>query len=366
MGRGGRGHQPQWNDGWQDPSHARYWRGSWGLSSRATEASTPQQFPRYDATAPPGRDWPAKGKGKQKDQQEGTLQDPEDMIVPDMQELLNHTKRAEQKVRQLTKQREAKATQWKTYVAKMKKAYLEEQQRHGRDLQRITEDLKKAVSAQDDARAQIRHMAYCLAEGVPLPLPAQTTTDDEAWDTMMGQWREEQQQDGPRAVLERAMAAGKERKHGPAPMQTEPEPPPMEVRATRPPAEGAPPQYAAPTAPDIPRTGEPMPGYPTSRPPYQGSPKPMPTVPSPTPAPRVRSEPEVAPKIKQRPGPYSPVPGSTILEKQLAAKRAAEEARMASIPQEVKSVEEVREPAPVEAHFLSDDSDGDSQLTGLE
>ena len=323
MGRGGRAANSQWSEEWPESQPVRYWRGSWG-PSRATEQATQYQFPRYDAANIPAR--LAKGKGKHTETSEAEQQDPDGTIVPDMQELLNHTRRAEQKVRQLTKQREAKGTQWKVYVAKMKKAYLDEQQRHGRDLQRITEELAKAIAAQDEARAQIRHMAHCITEGIPPPVPANTA--DNTWDTMMNQWQEERQQDGPQAVLERAIAAGKERRQGPMPMETEAHSVPSRAGSHPVAPDEAAKHYMAPPAPDNPRIREAFSEQPPPRVPYQGSPHPLHGIPSPSPPPRTRTDPEPAAKTKPRPGPYSPVPGAPSVEKKLAARRAAEEAAM--------------------------------------
>ena len=220
MGRGGRGQQEraqaEWAREWADPQSVRYWRGSWGRKDSAQETS----FPRYDSTAWQTTEQSAKGKGKQQGSWDRETS-PGGQLVPDMQELLNHTRRAEQRVRQLAKQKEAKAAQWKVYVAKIKKAYLEESQRHNRDLQRVTDDLTKAIAAQDEARERIRVMAYYLSEGIPVPVTG--PQEDTSWEEMMEQMKMERDQDGPRAVLERAMAAGKAQQERPVPMQTEPE-----------------------------------------------------------------------------------------------------------------------------------------------
>ncbi|CAE7210890.1 unnamed protein product, partial [Symbiodinium microadriaticum] len=199
MGRGGRAQQEraqaEWAREWADPQSVRYWRGSWGRRDSAQETS----FPRYDSTAWPATEQSTKGKGKQQGSWDRETS-PGGQLVPDMQELLNHTR-----------------PMWR----RSKKAYLEESQRHNKDLQRVTEDLAKAIAAQDEARERIRVMAYYLSEGIPPPVSG--PQEDTSWEDMMEQMQMERDQDGPRAVLERAMAAGREQKGGPVPMQTEPE-----------------------------------------------------------------------------------------------------------------------------------------------
>ena len=248
MGRGGRG-QASWDESWAEPRSVQYWRGAW--PRKTADPAHEAAFPRYDATAlAPARS--QKGKGKYQDSTEYGDGQPEDMLVPDMQELLNNARKAEQRVRQLARQKDAKAAQWKAYLAKLKKAYLEEHHRHTRDLQRITEDYAKAMTAQDAARAEIRNMACMLAGGHPLP--AHPAREEGNWDAMLEHMHSEQHLDAPRAVLERAMAAGRDPPPRAVPMEVE-----REVRHARP-------LEATTTASDLPHFGPAVPSTPPHRP----------------------------------------------------------------------------------------------------
>ncbi|CAE7939811.1 unnamed protein product, partial [Symbiodinium sp. KB8] len=125
-------------------------------------------------------------------------------MTHDLQECINATRRAEQKVRSLTATRRQKQQLWTKWLDDMKLSYMKEQQRHQRDMERLSKELEEAIRAQEAARASCR--AVAIGE---LAVEDEAMGDDAAgWDGMLQEWRAERaDSENSDAVLRRALAA---------------------------------------------------------------------------------------------------------------------------------------------------------------
>ncbi|CAE7727756.1 unnamed protein product [Symbiodinium sp. CCMP2592] len=196
---------PSWDPAWSSaqPSDAwNIWRGAWKKGREQTPQQPQRLFPHYDQAIPHGKDGKGRSKGKDKTKAAVPM-GPSDTLVPEIQELLNVTRKAEQRVRQLQQAKEKKIQSWDRYMQEMQKSWMEEKQRYTKNIEKIEDDLEKALVAQATARQQ-------LVESVPKAGVKEAATDRSAndeWDAMMNQWEKEQSEEDPSAVYRRAVAA---------------------------------------------------------------------------------------------------------------------------------------------------------------
>ena len=211
MGRGWEGKQ----HGGKPSKYWQYWEGAWSnqrprgqpdYQDRGSWDATAPAFPAYDARsqavalAKTGKG--AEGKGAPSLE---SWPDPADDLANYMQGHINHTRKAEQRVRALQKAKAQKDALWEKYQADMKKAYLREMTRHQKELARIEKELESAVEQREEARKEIRQAAARHAAGDDRPMEVENM--DEEWQSMTNSWQQEHQEaDGPHAVLRRALA----------------------------------------------------------------------------------------------------------------------------------------------------------------
>ena len=402
-------HHSMGRGSWQDKRHSQsgswdYWPGSWS-SARGRDTKPTSAFPHYDAyeaEEPGARTMKGrKGSGKEDPSDWGSNGSPGTSLVEEYQDYVNQARRAEHRVRQLTKARETKTAKWKMYREDIEQAFRREWQRYQQGMEKLDADLAKALQGQEDARAQLlaAHGARKTAMETSAP------EEDDAWNALVGNVQRGEDLDGPNAILRRAMEAG--RLHGPERLPQAPQGA-MGHGAThdsRRMAEqfaqmaamfagpsGAPPGLGPGAAgpgmswgfgPSMPGPAYfAHPGQPTAAPPsdvfgpggvpYAGAPPPVATSISPAPSPDARTRGLEQSKSKQRAAPYSPPAGKQSLEELLSVKRAeaaALEAQAAAAragpeppttgPEEPATGALPARARPVEAHLLADDDDED-------
>eukprot|EP00439_Symbiodinium_sp_Y106_P016134 s5090_g2.t1 len=184
MGRGG------WPKGGARES-GYYWRGSWPARP-SKEKQADVKFPTYDSMTVAQK---GKGAGKAED---FSADEAADSLVGIIQEGLNATRKAEQKVRSLSQQKQKREGQWNAYLDALRRSYLKEHDKYGKEMARINEDLQAALQAQEDARAMLRTLH---TRDQP---DAQAVAPD-AWEKMTSAWqRERHEEQDSAAVLRRA------------------------------------------------------------------------------------------------------------------------------------------------------------------
>ena len=204
--RGGGGRQPHSSEYWQ------YWPGAWKSPRQRTygwdewqqEPPTPA-FPAYDGKSRASalkKEISAETMRKPQ-WLAGQEEDPGAMMTAELQEQVNLTRKAEQRVRSLAAARKQKDALWAKWQEDMKQSYLKESTRYHKAIGSLDKDLAQAVAAREEARQNIR--AYIQNGGAP----ANMQEDDVAeldWDGMTSRWRQEQREvEAPRAILQRAM-----------------------------------------------------------------------------------------------------------------------------------------------------------------
>ena len=188
------------NEG-RDSKPWRLWRGPWqqdaprwGWESHHEQA----MFPAYDRTPLPSRQ---RGEAVHSSKQE-EARDPEALLVRTLQDNLNAARKAEQKVRSLIATRNQKTEMWKAWLDKMRKSYLQELDRHEKDIARLDGELEAALAHQEAARLKLRNVA--LAEHAP----KEETTEPDGWQQLRAAWEQEKaQSEDSAAVLQRALQA---------------------------------------------------------------------------------------------------------------------------------------------------------------
>ena len=204
MGKTGKPWKKADDNGYGDYSW-QYWSGSWPQPPSHwgwEPEQSPQRaliFPAYDQVKGGGKS--SKTKGQDWRDTEG---DPEAYLVNTIQDNINKARRAEQKVRALIATRNKKAEMWKRYVDSMKASYLQELQRHQRDVTKVETELETALAQQEEARKILRSTFNFDKDPRQMERAAQET----AWQEMTGQWRQEREQaEDANAVVKRAMEA---------------------------------------------------------------------------------------------------------------------------------------------------------------
>ncbi|CAE7840609.1 CYTB5-A [Symbiodinium sp. CCMP2592] len=222
MGKNGRA---KWGQGYDDysaysqPSRSsekkwQLWEGAWSPQWRGQQGKwedpKPAAFPAYDDKS---RAIQLKDQGQPRGGQSSTTaqtkaDDPGAAVTQGLQDCINVTRKAEQRVRSLTATRQQKQKLWTAYVEDMKKTWLRECARHQKDMDRLTNDLNAALEAQEQARANCRAVVLREEHG-PTQAAEQETEEDQAWDAMIEEWKAEQaERDTAGAVLQRALGHG--------------------------------------------------------------------------------------------------------------------------------------------------------------
>ena len=156
-------------------------------------------FPAYDQMKGGGKGSKSKGKDEF-----DMNDDPESYLVNTLQDNINKARRAEQKVRALIATHNKKAEMWRQYVDSMKASYMQELQRHQKDVSKVESDLEAALAMQEEARRVLRSTISLEQD----PRRAARAAQEEAWQEMTGQWRQEREHsEDANAVLQRALAA---------------------------------------------------------------------------------------------------------------------------------------------------------------
>ena len=211
MGKGGpapRGGGQQYSERW------RYWPGAWHSprsrnkswdSWDAWRQEVPEpSFPSYDGKSQTvALKKEAQAEGDRRPARAEADEDPGSMMTAELQEYVNATRKAEQRVRSLTATKKQKEDLWTKWQDDMRKAFLKEAARHDKAIENLTRDLNIAVAARDEARLNIRNY---IANGGNAADMERPEDDDFDWTSMTNRWRQEQQDtDAPQAILRRAM-----------------------------------------------------------------------------------------------------------------------------------------------------------------
>jgi len=168
------GHQGGQNYGY------KFWRGAWPRQEPPSTA-----FPAYDSRR--GQDW------ARTDMEAETPS-----LVNMFQSAINYTRKMEQRVVSVSKNKTERAALWRKYEADMKLTYAKEFSRFQKDMERIEADLTKALADQEEARQALLR----AHSGQPPPAKA----EEERVDRMFAEWRQGEMSDA-QGVLHRAIAA---------------------------------------------------------------------------------------------------------------------------------------------------------------
>ena len=198
-----RGWEKPKGGGKQQSASWGYWSGAWKQHPKSYwQEDGPQTFPAYDdktRTSALRKEVQAKQTSKPRAGED--LEDPSANMTSELQDYINQTRKAEQRVRQLNATREQKEALWAKWQEDMKKSFLKEETRHVKAMQQLDRDLTEAVAAREEARQQIRQ--YIQSGPAAMEEPEEPTFD---WESLTRQWRQEQQDiEAPHAVLQRAM-----------------------------------------------------------------------------------------------------------------------------------------------------------------
>ena len=200
---GGYSYVPYTQDAYSQATTWQYWDGAWkGKDTRKGAGRNP--FPAYDDKARAQQlAKEERAAGNRPTSSMSLYEDPGSAMTHDLQECINAARRAEQKVRSLTATRKQKQALWTKWLDDMRNSYLREQQRHQRDMDRLSQELEMALKAQEAARAGCR--AVAIGE---MTAGGEAVDEDTAgWDEMLADWKAERaNSEGPDAVLRRALA----------------------------------------------------------------------------------------------------------------------------------------------------------------
>ena len=129
------------------------------------------------------------------------MEDTADSLVGVMQEGLNATRKAEQRVRHLSQQKLKRESQWSMYLEALRKSYLKEHDKYGKEMARLNEELQVALLAQDEARAMLRTLHT-------RERPESQEAVPDLWEQMTSAWQQERREElDAAAVLRRAWGA---------------------------------------------------------------------------------------------------------------------------------------------------------------
>ena len=157
-----------------------------------TEGRENHVFPAYDSKREKGQ---AKGSFEPTE-----LQVDNGSLTQVLQTSLNNTRKTEQRVLSLTKALSEREELWKTYEADLRQAYRREYNRFHKDMERLRDDLQKAIAAQAGARAELLRVFHHGPRQ-----EAETEEADRAYDQMMEGWMAETDGLDARSVLQRAL-----------------------------------------------------------------------------------------------------------------------------------------------------------------
>ena len=193
----------------------QYWPGAWspkGHDPSSWSHGSTQVFPAYDdqkrvqALAKASAFPKGHSKGKAAEQW-GPAPDPSDSWTQFLQDAINSTRKAEQRVRSLAATRAKKEALWTKYLEDMKQTLQREHLRHQKEVERVSADLQAATLVQDDARAHLRQSWEAVARG-SLPAAEAMETEGDTWEAMLTSWQTEQHEKmASHAVLQRALGS---------------------------------------------------------------------------------------------------------------------------------------------------------------
>ena len=199
--------------------HWDYWSGTWSprLRGKAQETWYPEghgtAFPAYDDKDRVANiKWEGHGKGHQKGlkgpsptgKSAALDEDPAEQMTSGLQDHINLTRKAEQKVRSLQMARERKDALWQKFQEDMKQSWLKETARYNKAIEALDRDIAAAITARDEARGNIRQF---FLNG-PTTARPQAELEEGAmdWEAMTLGWQHEQQEaHASQAVLRRAL-----------------------------------------------------------------------------------------------------------------------------------------------------------------
>ena len=180
-----------------------YWRGAWSSAAgQPAKDKFEPQFPTYDSVAI-AKSKPHRGYGKGKAAEDADMTNPDDTLVATIQDEVNQTRRAEQKVRQLNSTKAKREEQWNTWLEALRKTYLKEFAKYRKDMEKLNDELHTALQVQEEARASLRNVHHKER------IDQESGADDAAWERLTQQWHKERQEENdPAAVLRRAFVSG--------------------------------------------------------------------------------------------------------------------------------------------------------------
>ncbi|CAE6916074.1 unnamed protein product [Symbiodinium sp. CCMP2592] len=165
-----------------------YWRGAYAARSPKSERAV---FPAYDHKKPGGY---------------GRSEADEDVAPPltyanMLQQRLNATRKAEQKVQNVEQSIVDRKKQWAEWEADMKKSFTTEYNRFQNELKRLDGVKRQALDVQEQARAELVAVAHGYQR------QPQTDVGERRWEEALTSWRSEGPDMDSEALLKRALAA---------------------------------------------------------------------------------------------------------------------------------------------------------------
>ncbi|CAE7745009.1 unnamed protein product [Symbiodinium sp. CCMP2456] len=126
-------------------------------------------------------------------------------VVNLIQSALNHTRKTEQRVSTVARNKKERAMLWDKYHEDMKVAYAREHARYLKDMEKLEQDLEKALIEQEVSR---RALLDVHTNGAPTI----AKEEDTKVDRMFEAWRNEEQDDA-QGILQRALTASAAQVH---------------------------------------------------------------------------------------------------------------------------------------------------------
>ena len=180
MGKQGRGaYQGQWSDAaWQSSPAWSVWPGAWprrGQKDGGAKGHGKQRFPSYDA------DWEEQGAHITVVEERRMQPAATPTLSNVVQQTVNASRKAEQRVAKLKKAITSKEEKWRAYQIAMKAAYNREQQRCEKDQQRLQAELASAMQEEEEA-----HQLLATAAAEYAKMGKDAPSGDSEWEQFLG------------------------------------------------------------------------------------------------------------------------------------------------------------------------------------
>ncbi|CAE7871297.1 hypothetical protein AK812_SmicGene3911 [Symbiodinium microadriaticum] len=180
MGKQGRGsYQGQWSDAaWQSSPAWSVWPGAWpkkGQRDGGAKGQGKHRFPSYDA------DWEEQGAHITVLEERRMQPAATPTLSNVVQQTVNASRKAEQRVAKLKKAITSKEEKWRAYQIAMKAAYNREQQRCEKDQQRLQAELASAMQEEEEA-----HQLLATAAAEYAKMGKDTPSGDSEWEQFLG------------------------------------------------------------------------------------------------------------------------------------------------------------------------------------